>query len=151
MFFDCPSVTTFQNHLTKILHMNYQATIHCKRNLCCMATSPSISLPNNSPRPPSVRHNKPRTAPTVTLSDQQCIFCISLQFRLYTEIHSILWANDMETFRGYWLHSNIIGKIHTERITLSHQVQRLPCTLSDYLLDAVHNLTVYNYWLYCKL
>jgi hypothetical protein len=27
-------------------------------------------------------------------------------------MHYSLWANDMDTFRGYWLHGNNLGKIH---------------------------------------
>jgi hypothetical protein len=42
--------------------------------------------------------------------------------RLYTEMHCSLWASDMNTFKGYWLHGNILGKTHDGEIMLSEQI-----------------------------
>jgi hypothetical protein len=44
--------------------------------------------------------------------DYKPMFLMRLQYRLYREMHYSLWANDMDTFRGYWLHGNNLGKIH---------------------------------------
>jgi hypothetical protein len=46
------------------------------------------------------------------IPNYQLIFHMGLRYGLYTEVHYSLWANDMYTFRGYWLHRNILGKIH---------------------------------------
>jgi hypothetical protein len=50
------------------------------------------------------------TAPTTTRQtapDYQRMFRMRLEYRLHTEMHYSLWANGMDTFRGYWLHGNI--------------------------------------------
>jgi hypothetical protein len=61
--------------------------------------------------------------------------------RLYTEMHYSLWASYMDTFRGYWLHRDVLGKPHDGKITLSDQIYRPPYIPipSDCLSDAIHN------------
>jgi hypothetical protein len=54
--------------------------------------------------------------------DYQRIFRMRLQYLLCTEMHCSLWANDMDTFKGYWLHGNILGKIHDGKIVLSDEI-----------------------------
>jgi hypothetical protein len=54
--------------------------------------------------------------------DYQLMFRMRLQYRLYTEMHYSLWANDMDTFNSYWLHGNILGKIHDGKIILSDKI-----------------------------
>jgi hypothetical protein len=56
------------------------------------------------------------------MPDYQCMFHMRLQYQLYTEMHYSLWANDMDTYRGYWLHGNILGKIHDGKIILSDKI-----------------------------
>jgi hypothetical protein len=48
--------------------------------------------------------------------DYQRMFRMRLQYRLYAEMHYNLWANDIDTFKSYWLHGNILGKIHDGKI-----------------------------------
>jgi hypothetical protein len=50
------------------------------------------------------------------------MFRMRLQYRLYTEMRCSLWANDIDTFGGYWLHGNILGKIHDGKIMLSDKI-----------------------------
>jgi hypothetical protein len=54
--------------------------------------------------------------------DYQRMFRKRLQCRLYTEMHYSLWANGMDTCGDYWLHRNILGKIHEGRITLNEPI-----------------------------
>jgi hypothetical protein len=51
--------------------------------------------------------------------EYQRMFRMRLQYRLYAEMHYSLWANDIDTFKSYWLHGNILGKIHDGKIILS--------------------------------
>jgi copper homeostasis protein CutC len=54
--------------------------------------------------------------------DYQRMFRMRLQYRLYTEMHYSLLANDMDTFKSYWLHGIILGKIHDGKIILSDKI-----------------------------
>jgi hypothetical protein len=54
--------------------------------------------------------------------DYQRMFRMRLQYRLYTEMHDSLWANDIDTFKSYWLNRNILGKIHDGKIILSDKI-----------------------------
>jgi hypothetical protein len=67
------------------------------------------------------------------------MFRVRVQCRLYREMHCSLWANYTDTLRGYWLHGNILGKIHDGKIILNEQIYRLPCVPSECLSDSVHN------------
>jgi hypothetical protein len=37
-------------------------------------------------------------------------------------MHYSLWANDIDTLKSYWLHGNILGKIHDGKIILSDKI-----------------------------
>jgi hypothetical protein len=56
------------------------------------------------------------------MTDYQSMFRIRLQYRLYTEMHYSLWTSYMDTFRGYWLHRNILGKLYDGRNILKEQI-----------------------------
>jgi hypothetical protein len=64
---------------------------------------------------------------------------MKLQYRLYIEMLHSLWANYMDTFRGYWLHGRFLRKISDGKIILNVHVWRLACILPDSLSDAAHH------------
>jgi hypothetical protein len=37
-------------------------------------------------------------------------------------MHYSLWANDTNTFKGYWLHGNILGKSRDGKIILNDKI-----------------------------
>jgi hypothetical protein len=53
--------------------------------------------------------------------DYQHMLHTRLQYWLYIEMYYSLWANYMDIFRGYWLHRNILGKIHDGKIIHNDQ------------------------------
>jgi hypothetical protein len=50
------------------------------------------------------------------------MFRIRLLFRLNLEMHYSTWKDDVETFKSYWLHKNILGLLQEGRILLTEQV-----------------------------
>jgi hypothetical protein len=50
------------------------------------------------------------------------MFRIRLLFRLHLEMHYSTWKYDVETFKSYWLHENMLGRLQEERILLTEQV-----------------------------
>jgi hypothetical protein len=52
-------------------------------------------------------------------ADYRRMLRMRLQYRLYIEMQYSLWKNDMETFKDYWLHGNILEKIHDGKIILN--------------------------------
>jgi hypothetical protein len=125
MFFDCPSVTAFWNNLAQTLHellgprplqkklMLYSTLDTTPQQLAnYLLVLAKTTIYKTYPAANSTHRHTP---------DYQRMFRMRLQYRLYTEMHYSLWENDTDTFRGYWLHGNIPGKIH------------------EGLSDAVHN------------
>jgi hypothetical protein len=55
------------------------------------------------------------------------MFCMELQYWLYSKVHYGLWANDTDNFRGYCLHRNFLRRSAMDRLYSS-----------DYISDAVH-------------
>jgi hypothetical protein len=44
---------------------------------------------------------------------------VRLLFRLNLEMHYSTWKDDVETFKSYWLHKNIVGRLQEGRILLT--------------------------------
>jgi hypothetical protein len=51
--------------------------------------------------------------------DYQRMCRIRLLFRLNLEMHYSTWKDDVETFKSYWLHENIVGRLQEGRILLT--------------------------------
>jgi hypothetical protein len=54
--------------------------------------------------------------------DYQRMLRIRLLFRLQLEMHCSTWKDDVEKFKSYWLHENILGRLQEGRILLTEQV-----------------------------
>jgi hypothetical protein len=54
--------------------------------------------------------------------DYQRMLRIRLLFRLNLEMHYSTWKDDVEKFKSYWLHENILGQLQEGRILLTEQV-----------------------------
>jgi hypothetical protein len=132
MFFDCP----FWNHLAKLLHeLLGPHPLQKKRILYGHSTLDTtlqhlLVLAKSYLATNSTHRHTP---------DYRRMFRTRLQYRLYKEMHYSLWANGMDTFRGCWLHGNILGKIHLGKIILSDKISSPPYVISDCLSDAVYN------------
>jgi hypothetical protein len=138
----CPSVTAFWNNLAKLLH-ELLGPHPLQKKLILY----SYSTLNNTPQQ---RTNYLLVLAKITIyktylatnsthtPDYQRMFHMRLQYRLYTEMHCSLWTNDANTFRGYWLHGNILGKICDERSYSTDLEAAMHCP-SDCFSDAVHN------------
>jgi hypothetical protein len=76
------------------------------------------------------------------------MFRMRIQYWLYTEMHYSLW-NDMDTFRGYWLHVNILREDPRWRAP----TQRTDLKIVHPTVSRMQTLTItiYNYCLYCKI
>jgi hypothetical protein len=123
MFFDCPSVTAFWNRLAKILHEllgphplqkkhmygHYTLDSTPQQLANCLLVVAKTAVYKTYLATNSTHRHTP---------DYQRMFRMRLQYRLHTEMHCSLWANDMDTFRGYWLH----GKIHDGKIILNDKI-----------------------------
>jgi hypothetical protein len=110
IFFDCPSAIAFWNRLAKILDeilgprplqktvilyghsILYTTPQQLTNYLLVLAktTIYTICLATNSTHSHTL--------------DNQCMFLMRLQYRLDAEMHYSLWANNVDTFRGYRFH-----------------------------------------------
>jgi hypothetical protein len=41
---------------------------------------------------------------------------------MYIEMHQSLYRNEMENFKKYWMHNNILGKVQNDRIVLNQVI-----------------------------
>jgi hypothetical protein len=128
MIVDCPQAAALWRRLTPTLHaLIGPHPLHKKQILygyTTLDTKPQhlanylLALAKTTIYKTYLATNNPHTKPP----DYQRMLRIRLLFRLHLEMHYSTRIDDVEKFKSYWLHENILGRLQKGRILLTEQV-----------------------------
>jgi exonuclease III len=129
MLFECSTVTATWARLQKLLHkllgphpLNRRLLLYGYSNLQNaprhLANYLIVLAKTTIYKTYLATINHPHCRPP----DYWRMFRMRLQYRLHIEIHHSIWSNDMEHFRTYWLHANILGKQQDGKIVLNEEL-----------------------------
>ncbi|PNF28681.1 hypothetical protein B7P43_G07886 [Cryptotermes secundus] len=128
MFLDCPHAVDFYNKLVNTLHKllgphtiqkkhilygypSLHTTPHQLANYLIVLAKSTIYKTFIAAIANSTKHQE---------ANYHRMFQMRLHFRLQLEMHHSIWKNDVKTFKNYWLHNDILGRITNGQIIVNN-------------------------------